>query len=107
MKIMIKQILSAVLLVLSSSVFMSGALADGNFTTGVIEKIDMKKKIIYFHKAKYYFDNKTVVNNVAGKQYKVSDLSTGLTVSVSVDPKRRYISFPTLKSLRLMSAIED
>lgn len=107
MKTIAKQLLSVVLLMLSGSIFMSVAQADGDFTTGEIVKIDNKKKIIYFHDDKYYFDSKTLITDRAGTKYKASDLRPGLTASVGIDPKRRYISFPTLKSLLLLSAVDE
>lgn len=107
MKTSVKQMFAAVLVVLLGSVLIPVVQADGGFKTGEIVKIDMKKKIIFFQKQKYRFDSNTVITDMSGKKYKISDLKPGLTMTVGVDTERRYISFPTLKSLRLMSAIED
>jgi len=107
MKTIAKQLLSVVLLMLSGTIFMSAAQADGDFTSGEIVKIDMKKKMVHFDEKKYYFDSKTVITDMAGKKYKISELRPGLTAAVAVDPKRRFISYPTLTSLRLMSAVYE
>lgn len=106
MKSIIKQLVSVLFLVMSVVMVSQSVQANEGYGAASIVSIDAKKKIIDFGDNKFKFDAKTIVYDIQGKKVDISDLKAGMTASVGIDPERRYVGFPTLKSLHLKSVIE-
>jgi len=108
MKAVVKHFVINIVLVISVLAFQQSAYAnEGIGGSSEIESIDTKKKIISLGKLKFKYDKKTTVIDRNGKHLDISVLQPGVSVRVDVDPARRYVGYPTLRSLFVKGSLEE